>query len=272
MRLRRSLVAIVLGIVWPIALAPARLAAQSTRSTLVATVGEGGSGAFLEGAEVVMPQLRRVARTNALGEAVIRNVPRGDFVIRVRRLGHVPAEVTMRFTGSDSVGAVFMLDLRAASFDTVRITARRVPLGVPEAFVTRQQMGIGRFLVAQDLEPEGDREFVTVAQVKLPGLRRMVRPDGSTFLATMRGSCGTATPFERPTRGGARPAMASSCGGDACPIRVLLDEMDITNEDQSFLVRTWDLAGAEFYSAASAPARYRDGRAGCGIMLLWSKR
>lgn len=82
---------------------------------------------------------------------------------------------------------------------------------------------------------------------------------------TPRGSCGSSrSPGQRQTY--------SSCGlSDQCPIRVLLDDIDVT-EDVGFLVRTWDLAGAEFYSAASTPVQYRDTRAGCGVLLLWTRR
>lgn len=65
--------------------------------------------------------------------------------------------------------------------------------------------------------------------------------------------------------------MLSSCLGTSCPVRVLLDEVDV-GEDVGFLVRTWDIAAVEFYTAASAPVQYRDGKSGCGVLLLWSKR
>jgi hypothetical protein len=53
-------------------------------------------------------------------------------------------------------------------------------------------------------------------------------------------------------------------------VRVLLDEIDVS-DDVDFLAKTWDLAGVEYYSATNAPVQYRDGRAGCGVLLLWSK-
>ena len=141
-------------------------------------------------------------------------------------------------------------------------------------------MGIGRFLTETDLAREQDREFLSVMQGRVPGMRRQVRPDGSVYLAVMRSACGSAS---RPTPrlGAARrgsdvgasggASMQSSCMNDlGCPIRVLLDDVDMTEDVE--LVRTWDLAAIEFYSAASTPAQYRDTRAGCGVLLLWSKR
>jgi len=55
-----------------------------------------------------------------------------------------------------------------------------------------------------------------------------------------------------------------------CPIRVFLDHLDMTEDVD--LVRTRDLAAIAFHSAASSPAQHRDTHAGCGVMLLWSKR
>jgi hypothetical protein len=36
-------------------------------------------------------------------------------------------------------------------------------------------------------------------------------------------------------------------------------------------IRTWDLAGVEFYNGASVPVRYRVSGSGCGVVLLWSR-
>ena len=47
-------------------------------------------------------------------------------------------------------------------------------------------------------------------------------------------------------------------------------DLDMTEDVD--LVRTRDLAAIAFHSAASSPAQHRDTHAGCGVMLLWSKR
>jgi hypothetical protein len=57
-----------------------------------------------------------------------------------------------------------------------------------------------------------------------------------------------------------------------CPIVVYLDDMRLGQEDVDLdFVRTWELAGVEYYTASSVPVRYRVSGAACGVMLLWSR-
>jgi len=251
-----------LGCVFTLGAALAATPAQAQQATLVVTVGEVGTNQFIADAEVLLPELRRVARTNALGEAVIPHVPRGDYRVRVRHLGHAPTEIILRVGQQDTVGATFLLERRVTTLDPLEVTAAANPWRVPEQVLVRRKLGLGRFLVAEDLEQEGDRDFLMVASSRIPGLRRTIAMDNREILATARGSCGGPVP---------RGATTSCVGGPYCPIRVLLDDIDVT-EHVSFFVKTWDLAAVEYYSAASTPVQYRDGRAGCGVMLLWSKR
>jgi hypothetical protein len=126
-------------------------------STVVVGVADARNGAPLAGAEVVFPDLRRLAVTDWMGEARFPNVPRGEHRVRVRKLGYAPSEITVRVTG-DSVGPMFFLEPTTPRLDTVRVIARRgppLPFGAPEAFGVRRQMGIGRFLTDVDLAPEG---------------------------------------------------------------------------------------------------------------------
>jgi carboxypeptidase family protein len=236
-------------------------------TSVVVGVADARTGAPLGGAEVVFPDLRRLALTDWMGEARFANVPKGEHRVRVRKLGYAPSEITLRVTG-DSVGPVFFLEPTAPQLDTVRVIAKRgppLPRGAPEAFGVRQRMGIGRFLTDVDLAPEGDRGLVAVLAGRLPGLRPARRVDGTEILITTRSACGGAS------RAGSASGARSSCFAQTCPIRVLLDEIDVS-EDLNFLARTWDLAGVEYYSATNAPVQYRDARSGCGVLLLWSKR
>ena len=81
--------------------APLVLSAQST--TLAAGVAEAGTGRPLARAEVVIVDLRRLAHTDSLGQALIANVPSGRHRVRVRKEGHAAADLELLFQG-DSLG------------------------------------------------------------------------------------------------------------------------------------------------------------------------
>ena len=261
--MRRLTTSAFLGCVFTLGAALAATPAQAQQATLVVTVGEVGTNQFIADAEVMLPELRRLARTNALGEAVIPHVPRGDYRVRVRHLGHAPSEIVLRVgQQQDTVGATFLLERRVTTLEPLEVTAAANPWRVPEQVLVRRKLGFGRFLVAEDLEQEGDRDFLMVASSRVVGLRRTIDKNNREILATARGSCGSAN----------LSGANTSCQLEAwCPIRVLLDDIDVT-EHVSFFVKTWDLAAVEFYQPTSVPPQYRDGRAGCGVMLLWSKR
>jgi hypothetical protein len=53
-------------------------------------------------------------------------------------------------------------------------------------------------------------------------------------------------------------------------VQVFLDDVKL-DEEIDTLIRTWDLSGAEYYTGASMPARYRMSGSACGVLLLWSK-
>lgn len=231
---------------------------------LVASVVEAGTGAPIEGAEVVLPELRRSGWADANGEATLGALPPGDHRVRVRHLGHVSAELIVR-VADRPVGAMFILERRVVNLDTVRIVGRYVPVDAPLGFRQRQALGIGKFITDRDLRIEGDRDFATVMATRLPGVRAatlvgnnrcLVRQLRITSLfnsgSGMRGAGGWA-----------------DCSTNPCAVRVFLDDADVT--DDLWIVRTWDLAAVEYYTEVNAPAQYRNSRSQCGVILLWSK-
>jgi hypothetical protein len=260
-----------------------RLSGQAT--TLVAGVAEDKTGKPLADAEVIVFDVQRIAHTNSLGEARIRGVPWGRHRVRVRKLGYAVADLELNFDG-DSIGPVFMLERSAETLDTVRVTAAPVPLRL-QPFETRRRMGFGRFLTDTQLVADWNRPFAYVAMSRFPGLAVMTDVDGQQHIVSTRSSCGGQT-FQHGAApphlgsGGSRgmggggqvqgggATMLGSCSSNSCPVRVYLDDMDLTEQDFD-VIRTWDLAGVEYYTGASVPARYRVSGSACGVLLLWSR-
>lgn len=270
------------------ALLPAALAAQSGKTTFDAGVADAQTGAPIIGAEVVLPELRIVRRTDALGHAVVPDVPAGTHRVRVRLLGYAPADVRLEFTG-DTTGAVFRLERAVVRLGSIDVTADAVPGGLKD-FESRRRQGIGRFLTERDLSRDADRDFMTMATLRFPGLEVATDADGRSHLATTRSSCGATAPNGggnrgvdhiggRPSRSGAGAGGADGSGGEMsgscastrpCLVQVYLDDIKL-DEAIDTLIRTWDLSGAEYYTGASMPARYRTSGSACGVVLLWSR-
>ena len=244
-------------------LGPGALRAQGGR--LVASVVEAGTGAPIEGAEVLLPELRRSAWVDANGEATLGALPPGDHRVRVRHLGHVQAELTVRIA-EKPVGAMFILERRVVGLDTVRIVGRYVPVDAPLAFRQRQSLGIGKFITDRDLRVEGDRDFATVMSTRLAGVRAATLVGNNPCLVRSRRYTSVGGSGGRMRGSGG----ASDCSADPCAVRVFLDDVDVT--DDLWIVRTWDLAAVEYYTEVNAPAQYRNSRSQCGVILLWSKK
>ena len=240
---------------WVATLVPAESSAQGGRaSVFVAGVADAQTGQPLEGAEVLIVRVSRIGRANAMGEAVIPGIAQGPQRVRVRRLGYVPLDVDVAVAG-DTSGAVFRLRRSVTELGTVHVEAEWMPPMLRDVDVRRKQ-GIGRFLEAEQLAKEADREFALVAAARFPGLRAVPDSTGHLVLASTR---------EQLSIKHNNTGQISVCYPSVYLDNVLLQP---SNED---LVRTWDLAVVEFYTGLQVPVRYRTGSYGCGVLLLWSK-
>ena len=281
------------------------LRAQTT--VLVAGVSDASTGLALQGAEVIFPELGRSGRTDGLGEARITAIPFGSHRIRVRLIGYAAADTVLPFRG-DTTGIVFRLERAATKIEAVEVKATG-PSRLRE-FDARRQLGIGKFLTAEQLEKESNREFGVVAMTRFPGLAVIHDGDGRPHIASLRGSCGVgSSPSEllkvgtqgggsggrgAATTGGTPTGVQGSGGAGSsgttpteppvgtaisagsctpnkgCIVQTYLDDI-LLDEADFDIIATWDLAGVEYYSGAQVPVRYRISGAACGVLLLWSK-
>src|SRR5215212_4000962 len=82
----------------------ARPVSQST--VLVVSVGQVGTGAFIADAQVRLPSIGRVMRSQWNGEARFTGLSEGRYRIQVRAIGYAPADIEMPVSG-DSAGIHF---------------------------------------------------------------------------------------------------------------------------------------------------------------------
>lgn len=227
---------------------------------MTVSVVEGVTGAPVSDAAVTLTgRVRRQGTTDTNGEVTFRRMEAGEYDLQVRHLGYAPATARVLVRMGAPAGAIVILEVVVPTLDTVRSTNRILPPGVPLGFAQRQRLGLGRFLTAVDLAPEGDRAIGSVLTTRLPGVFVADVGGASCVYSARGGSRNTGS------MGAASPGCAAGC-----PIRVLLDDADVSGE--LWRVKTWDIAAVEYYPAGFVPVQYRDARATCGILLLWSKR
>jgi carboxypeptidase family protein len=219
-------------------------------SVFVANVADANTGAPVPDAEVTISSVSRTARTNWLGEATIPAVPAGTHRVVVRHLGYAVADLMISFS-RDTVGYIFMLTPVPAILDTVKTTGTPpVRLGL-EDFERRRRMGIGRFLSDSVLLSEKSSPIAEVMARRFPSLRAI---DNDRTVATLQ--CGALSIYVDGLR---VSGSFSGLGGyhDATDLRALAGD---------------DVAGVEYYTAASAPVEFRRLSMGCGVILIWTRR
>lgn len=249
---------------------------QQGATTLAIAVTDAETRSPLVAAEIVILSLRKVAKTDTSGHALITGLAAGEYSVRVRRLGY--DAVTRTVTVGDSVEAVFALKPVALRLDPVAVDRPVVPVYL-QNFEARRSTGIGRYLTAADLAKESDRELAMVLTSRFPGLRLVFDSRGKPLVASSRSNCGSAGPSVprldgRAPSGGGETATGSSgsCFSvHPCVVQTFLDDINLGELDFD-IVRTWDLAGVEYYTGASMPPRYRVSGSACGVLLLWSKQ
>ena len=268
-------------------------AAAQRGASLVVSVADIGTGSPVADAEVSLADIRRLARSNRAGEALLVNVAPGIHEIRVRRLGYAAAAVRFAM-GSDSANVSIMLKEAAAGLDTVHVVASAITTERHRLFDARQRRGLGRFLGPEALERSSFLEFPIVAIQHFPGLALVTGRGGQWQLASRHGSCGVDTTYETSAAiggvrneaqgsrltgagSGARQTVAeaatasSSCFSDhPCHVKLFLDDQPVAEADIN-IVHTSELYGVEYYSTGNAPPRYQVSGAACGIILLWTK-
>ena len=268
-------------------LLPSSSLAQSRTTVLIARVADSSTGAPLARAEILFPDLEKTGRTNARGEARVADVPRGVHRVLVRQPGYTASEITLSFE-TDTVARVFLLQPVAQLLDTLVVKDKNTPT-VLRDFEIRRSMGLGHFLVENELRREGTRDFALVAQSRLPGIRAISGGDGRYRLASTRSQCGYSRALgeaDSANVGGARGGglgrggtkgsptsggqMDGSCASSTpCWLHVYLDGLKI-NSDLD-LVHTSQLYGVEYYSGTNMPVEYRTAGSACGVLLVWTR-
>jgi hypothetical protein len=249
----RLAVLLILGVV-----CPAALSAQT--ASVRGRVLHAETGRPIAGATVALPAASRETRTDSLGQFDITNLRPGEYELLVQAVGFTPARATLPLAAGPPVELDIDLDPLPPTLERVVTEADAdAPRNVAMAeFEERRAMGLGRFITRAELLRDRGRTFDAVVRARLPGVR-LVNEGGQVLATSGRGTISIVTP------------LASRCHVNVFVDNVLryangtfLPPFDLRSLEASMI------AGVEFYTTASTPARFNPlGTATCGTLVIW---
>jgi CarboxypepD_reg-like domain len=243
--------------------------ASAQTGTLTGTVTRDSAGNSIAGAEVMLPDLKRNAVANYMGEFRLSQLPVGRHEIVVRHAGFAALVDTIEITDGGRVDREFLLREIPTKLDEVRISAPQRKFISPALtdFEERRKSGQGKFISEDELRKNDDHPLLNTLTTHISGVMRMPvdRRQNVEYLATGR-QCGPGS------------ALLSCKGGVTyCPVTLFLDGVMIYDASRGEAppdMRDFDpkhIAAVEFYSAATVPAKYNQTSSGCGVLILWTR-
>lgn len=241
----------------------------SGQAVLTGLVREDATGRLLPGVELLVEGSSRSTVSDKSGEYAFKSVPKGLQVVLVRSVGFHPVRIRVEL----GEGAVSRLDVTLVPFavhlDPVVVAANvKRPGGMGrEAFEERRNLGFGVFIDSLELRRSEDRRVSDV----LRGRSGIVMAQ-SRFVTSSRTGCymqiiydgqsvyspAVYAPPPPPSVRGARPAPRPTSAASPFDIN-------------TFAVS--DLESIEMYrSLADMPLQFGGAQAGCGAVVLWSRR
>lgn len=238
--------------------------------TLTGTVTRDSSGRALPGAEILLPDLKRSATANYMGEFRLNQLAVGRHEIMVRHAGFAAYVDTIEIASGAHVDREFILRELPTKLDEVKVTAPERKYISPSLsdFEERRKTGSGHFITEEEMRKNDDHPLLNTLTTHISGVMRMPvdRRNNVEYLASGR-KCGTG------------PALLTCKGGVSyCPVTLFLDGVmiyDASRGEPPPDMRNYDqrhIAAVEFYSgAATIPAKYNQTSSGCGVLLLWTR-
>jgi hypothetical protein len=105
------------------------------------------------GADVVLSPTRRLVRTDSLGRFAFSLLDAGQYVVRARRLGYIPAEWDVKLSSGGHVEVQLALGPRITMLDTVYVAGGRpCARDSYDGFLCRQAKGKGTFIDYVDID------------------------------------------------------------------------------------------------------------------------
>jgi len=244
----------------------------SGQAVLTGLVREDATGRLLSGVEILVEGHDHRTVTDNVGEYAFKSVPKGYQIVLFRSVGYRPVRIGVEL----GQGAVSRLDANMVPFAVrieplVVVAESKQPHGMGrEAFEERRHLGFGQFIDSLELRRSEHRQ-----------LSDLLRGHNGILLAQNRFAVSTRTGcymqiiydgqsvYSPATYTSPVPVPASSPTASrvARPVRPPPSPFDINTFQVS------GLESVEMYrSLSDTPLQFGGAAAGCGTLVLWSRR
>jgi hypothetical protein len=209
----------------------------------------------LQGAFVSILGTRIRIGTGPNGRFRITNVPAGQYLVVVKRVGYHPTSEAVEVAASDTLRVAYTLEkLRSEELEPVVVTAKSPSIRMAE-FEARRKLGVGEFMTTAEIE-QRNSAYSTELMRKFKSVN--VSPNHA----------GPVTQYYAlSAREGGNPSLG------ACPMQVYLDQVPLPSPfNLDLLPPPREIAGIEVYAgSATIPPQFSGMNRGCGVILVWTK-
>ena len=196
--------------------------------------------------------------TNSAGRFRFVDVPAGQYLLIVRRIGFRPVSSIIQVGVRDTLRLSFTLEKSIQTLDKVVVIEERRSLRMLE-FEARRKQGVGWFMTEQQIE-----------QRNLPVSADYLRFAPSISLAPTPNASGNPDLVAISKREG---GSFNGDGAGACAMQIVIDGVPMPPRFPLELLPTpKEIAGIEVYSGpATIPAQYSGLDRRCGMVLFWTR-
>jgi hypothetical protein len=197
-------------------------------------------------------------QTNALGQFRFVDVPVGQYLLIIRRLGYRPASVIVGVNARDTLRLSFTLEPAVQALESVVVSEAPVSVRMLE-FEYRRKNLQGFFLTQQQIE-----------QRNLPVAADYLRYAPSVTLTPSNNASGNPQLVAISKREG---GSVFGEGANACAMAVVIDGIPMPPRFPLELLPTpKEIAGIEIYSGpATTPAQFSGLDRRCGVIAVWTR-
>lgn len=218
------------------------MARQTGQALLRGRVVDAGTGAGVEGADVVLQNRHAHVVTDGRGRFRFDLVRPGRYPIEVRRLGYQTRSDTLEIPAGTSLEVTLEISAEVTVLPGIEVVARSLVLE-SKGFYDRQRQGFrGVFLDRTAIE-KYDPIYVPDLFKNIPGVEVL---DGRLVMSQ---------------------SVTLMGGGRGCEPSLWLDGIRSGLRNYNF-IRPDHLEGVEVYTGAGAPEKYNDL---CGTVVIWTR-
>jgi hypothetical protein len=196
--------------------------------------------------------------TSENGRFRILQVPAGQYLLVVRRIGFAPTSGIIDVTTEDTLRLSYVLARTTNLLDTIRVRETRISLRMTE-FEQRRRLGQGQYVTQAQIERRGS--------LQTSDFMRAFRGVEISKVTTQQ-FAGTQAYSRREGGGYSELGQQQNCA-----MQILLDGIVLPrNFDLDLLPPPKQIAGIEVYTgAATIPPQFGGPDRRCGVIAVWTR-